>query len=333
MPPQSLLSPVLAPPPAGPGTPSAGAAPGRPAGPAHTGAIRLATGEAVEFEVRVARLGSRALALLIDIVVELSLLWAMVFAGAFMLAVLNRYGVVDEALIAVLITVAVTLAVVGYPVTMETLTRGRTVGKFAVGLRTVRDDGGPVRFRHALTRALVGVAVEWPGLLLPPVGWVAGLWTMLVNPAGKRLGDFAAGTMVIHERSPDTWGWVPAMPPALIGWAHTLDLTGLRDDLALDVRHFLARNRRMAEPARTALGYSLAAEVAAVVTPPAPPGTPGWAYLAAVLAERNRRAAARLVRDRATTATVWPELAMAVQPVSHQLAPRGGRRQQVGWRA
>ena len=47
--------------------------------------------------------------------------------------------------------------VVGYPLVMETLTRGRTLGKMAIGLRTVRDDGGPIRFRQALVRALLEV--------------------------------------------------------------------------------------------------------------------------------------------------------------------------------
>jgi hypothetical protein len=135
---------------------------------------------------------------------------------------------------------------------------------------------------------------------------------MLVNPHGKRLGDLAAGTIVIHDRTPATWGWVPAMPPHLAGWAATLDLTGLDDDLALAVRHYLARNREIREPARTRLGYALATEVTECTTPPAPPGTPGWAYLAAVLAERNRRAAARLVRARAVTGRFWPELSLAV---------------------
>ncbi len=276
--------------------------------------MRLATGEAVEFEVRLARLGSRSLALLLDILAEIALYLLLIVAALAVLGKLGQFGLVDSALAGAFFTILVVVVFVGYPVAMETLFSGRTLGKLALGLRTVRDDGGPIRFRHALTRALVGVAVEWPGILLPTAGWVAGLWTMLASSRGKRLGDYAAGTIVIHERSPDTWGWVPAMPPALIGWAGTLDLTGLDDRLALAVRHYLARNRRMREPARSALGYALAAEVASLVTPPAPPGTPGWAYLAAVLAERNRRATARLVAARAATAAVWPELAYAVAP-------------------
>lgn len=274
---------------------------------------RLVSGEAVEFDVRVARLGSRVLALLLDIVAEAAL-FVLVSTGGLLAvgAVLRRAP--NVALVTTVATVAAAVAFCGYPVAFETVSGGRTLGKFAMGLRVVRDDGGPIRFRHALTRNLVAVAVEWPGLLIPFVTWVASLWTMLVNRQGKRLGDLAAGTLVIYERSPAAWGWVPAMPAHLPGWAATLDLTGLSDDLALAVRHYLARNREIREPHRSKLGAALAAEVAGCTTPPPPPGTPGWAYLAAVLAERHRRALLRLAAARTATAAVWPELLAATVP-------------------
>jgi uncharacterized RDD family membrane protein YckC len=269
---------------------------------------RMVSGEAVEFDIRIARLGSRTLALLLDIMVQIGLLFTLELLLVLGLGLAG--GLADAALLYAGLTVISVIVLVGYPAGMETLTRGRTLGKLAMGLRVVRDDGGPIRFRHALTRALVRAALEWPGI--PPLTWIPSLWTMLLNPQGKRLGDLAAGTIVIHDRTPATWGWVPAMPPQLAGWAATLDLTGLGDDLALAVRHYLARNREIREPARSRLGFSLASEVAACTTPPAPPNTPGWAYLAAVLAERNRRAMRRLAQARAATATVWPELAREV---------------------
>jgi uncharacterized RDD family membrane protein YckC len=272
----------------------------------------LVSGEAVEFDIRIARLGSRALALLVDILAQIGLAFILYVLFVLVLGLGLAVGVTDNALIAAALVVLIAAVFVGYPTVLETLTGGRTLGKLAMGLRVVRDDGGPIRFRHALTRALVRTALEWPGLLMPPVTWVASLWTMLVNPQGKRLGDLMAGTIVIHERTPASWGWVPAMPPRLAGWARTLDLTGLDDELALAVRHYLARNREIREPARSRLGYSLASEVAACTTPPPPPGTPGWAYLAAILAERNRRAVHRLAQARAATAAVWPELARQV---------------------
>jgi uncharacterized RDD family membrane protein YckC len=268
---------------------------------------RLVSGEAVELEVRFARVGSRALALMIDIVMQIALFLFLLILTFIVLGIVGQSGLTDQALVAGVIIVLIVLVLVGYPVGCEMLFRGRTLGKLALGLRVVRDDGGPIRFRHSLTRALVGVALEWPGMVMPLLTWLASLGTMLANPRGKRLGDLAAGTIVIHERTPASWGWVPAMPPNLAPWAALLDLTGLDDELALAVRHFLARNRQLSEPARTRLGYALAVEVAARTTPPPPPGVPGWAYLAAVLAERHRRAAGRLAAARAVTASVWPE--------------------------
>ena len=140
---------------------------------------------------------------------------------------------------------------------METVSGGRTLGKYVLGLRVVRDDGGPIRFRQAMTRGLVSAAIEFPGLLAPPLTWLACLWTMTVSPQSKRLGDYAAGTVVIHERTPSVWGWMPPYAPGLAGWAGTLDLAGMDDELALAVRHYLSRQRQLREPARSQLGYRL----------------------------------------------------------------------------
>jgi uncharacterized RDD family membrane protein YckC len=278
-----------------------------PSAETYAGVDRLVSGEAVELDVRVARIGSRVLALLLDIMVQIGLL---TFLGPLVALAVSFAlpGAVDGALLGAIEIGLLALILLGYPVALETLAGGRTLGKLALGLRVVRDDGGPIRFRHALTRSLVSVAVEWPGLVMPLLTWVVSLATMMGNPRSKRLGDLAAGTIVIHERTPAAWGWVPAMPPPLARWAALLDLTGLDDDLALAVRHFLARNREITEPSRSRLGHSLAVEVAACTTPPPPPGVPGWAYLAAVLAERHRRAAYRLAVARSATMAVWPGL-------------------------
>jgi uncharacterized RDD family membrane protein YckC len=264
---------------------------------------RLVSGEAVELEVRLARIGSRAVALVIDIVVQVTSFVLIVSAIMVALAALRLD--VEDALLIAIGTVVLVLVLVGYPAGAETLFNGRTLGKLVLGLRVVRTDGGPIRFRHALVRALVSVALEWPGLVLLPLTWAVSLTVMLAHPQGRRLGDLAAGTLVIHDRTPAAWGWVPAMPPPLAGWAALLDLTGLNDELALAVRHYLARNRQISEPIRSRLGLALANEVAACTTPPPPPGVAGWAYLAAVLAERHRRAAFRLAAARQISATVW----------------------------
>jgi uncharacterized RDD family membrane protein YckC len=258
------------------------------------------------------------LALLIDIFLQISA-WALLMTGIG-IGMAMTGAEVDQALFGAVAVGCLVTVLVGYPVAAETAFNGRTVGKATLGVRVVRVDGGPIRFRHALTRCLVGVALEWPGLVLVPLTWGVSLATMIAQPQGRRLGDLAAGTIAIHERTPAAWGWIPRMPPPLQHWAPLLDLTGLSDDLALAVRHYLSRNRRIREPVRSRLGLRLASEVAACTTPPPPPGTPGWAYLAAVLAERHKRAAHRLAASRQVSASVWA----AVRPPVPQLESKPG---------
>ncbi|WP_245828276.1 RDD family protein [Micromonospora avicenniae] len=290
----------------------------------------LVSGEAVALEVRVARLGSRVLALLLDVLTQLVAALLLAVLIALLFAALP-FELVDAALNSATGTLALVLVLVGYPVLMERFNNGQTVGKLAVGLRVISADGGPVELRQSLTRALVGVAVEWPGLILPLISWVAGVTVMLTDRRGRRLGDLVAGTLVVHTRTASVWRPIPTAVPPLVGWAYTLDLSRLDDKLVLAVRQYLARVHLFAEPARTRLARGLWAEVAeaaAVTTPPPPLAAPETVYLAAVLGERHRRAVQRLQRTRAVTSALWPELVpspptMPIRPASPEPATTG----------
>jgi len=240
---------------------------------------QLVTGEAVALDLREAALPSRMLAAALDGVVQL-------VALVLLLLLFSLAGAANSAAAAAEV-IAIVLGVgLGYPVASETLWQGKTLGKAALGLRVVRDDGGPIGFRQAFVRGLIGFIVELPGLSF----YSAAVISSLVSSHGKRLGDLAAGTIVIQERVSGTHTFHAVMPPPLAGWAQTLDLARLPDDLAQSVRSFLTRAPQMSEAARADLGGRLAAAVGSVTAPPPPPGTPGWAYLSAVLAERRRRA-------------------------------------------
>ena len=152
--------------------------------------------------------------------------------------------------------------IVGYPVSFETLTRGRSLGKMALGLRVVREDGGPIRFRHALVRGLVGVVEFWM------TGGSVALITSLASSKGKRVGDFLAGTVVVRERMPTQAAPIAMMPPQLAGWASTLDLARVPDDLALAARQFLGRFQDLAPEVRESMGSRLAAAMAGVTSSP-----------------------------------------------------------------
>jgi uncharacterized RDD family membrane protein YckC len=243
----------------------------------------LVTGEAVVLELRLAKLPSRTLAILLDLAVEVAVL-----AGCLLLLGATASGL-DGAAAAAIALVVVVGVVIGYPVLLESLTRGRSLGKLALGLRVVRDDGGPVRFRHALVRALLGIVEVWL-----TTGAVA-ILVSLASAQGKRLGDYLAGTVVVRERMPVRGAPMSAMPPALAPWAATLDLSRLPDDLALAARQFLARAGELAPQVRAAMGSRIAADVARLTTPPPPLGVHPEVFLAAVLAERRRRDSVRHV--------------------------------------
>jgi uncharacterized RDD family membrane protein YckC len=242
----------------------------------------LVTGEAVPLELRLAKLPSRALAMVIDLIL-LAIAASVIFAAA--IAIITE---IDPALAAAL-ALSVGLGLfVGVPMLVETLTRGKSVGKLVLGLRVVRDDGGPIRFRHALTRGLAGFFADF--YLTAGVGAVL---CSLLNERGKRIGDWLAGTVVIRERVTSRAVSLPPVPPQLASWATMLELSRLPDDLAMAAHGYLTRGHDLSPRVRDEMGAHLATEVSRVVTPPAPPGTPAWAYLAAVLTERGRRQAAR----------------------------------------
>ncbi|MFI0357237.1 RDD family protein [Actinomadura sp. 9N407] len=245
---------------------------------------QLVTGEAVALDIRVARLASRGCALLLDLFFQLMILNVLLYVvGMTTLIADEAWGVG----LSILVMVAV---IVGYPCAFETLSRGRTLGKLAVGLRVVADDGGPIRFRQALVRALAGF-LEFFVLYGAPA-----LLTSLFNRRGKRLGDVFAGTVVIQERLPHSalHGPVAVMPPQLAGWGRTLEVSMLSDELALTARQYLSRFWELRPEIRDGLGERIAERMLAVVSPPPPPGVRPEIFISAVLAERRRREEWRL---------------------------------------
>ncbi|MFE1235675.1 RDD family protein [Streptomyces tendae] len=242
----------------------------------------LVTGEAVALELRPARLPSRALAVLLDLVVAVAVYVAVT------IALVASTSSLDGAAQTALTIAAFVLVLVGGPIAVETLSHGRSLGKMACGLRVVRDDGGPIRFRHALVRGLIGV-IE----ILMTFGVIACI-ASLVSARGRRLGDVFAGTLVVRERVPfSSAGFIPPPPPWLAGRFSGLDLSAVPDDLWLAVRQYLARTGQLDPRVGWAMAERLAADVAARTGAPVPREVPPPAYLAAVLQERQAREAWR----------------------------------------
>ena len=246
----------------------------------------VVSGEGVELALAPAGVGSRVIAATVDAALQ-----AVALLVLFLLDV-TAAGGTDSAGTAAVLVVEIVLVLAGYPIVSEWLTRGRTLGKAAMGLRVVRDDGGPIGFRQALVRGLAGLVLEKPGLLAP-LTTAAGVAVISSSAREKRIGDMLAGTVVLNERSAHpplapapTW-----VPPPLQPWALAVDLHRLDDRLALRLRQFVTRAHAMTPAAQWSLGEDLRARVLAVLAPPPPIGTPTPVLLQAVLAERRRRAA------------------------------------------
>jgi len=252
------------------------------------------TGEAVALELPIARIPTRATAFILDVLVQFVLGGLVLFGSAVALLAAGA----DSAWLSTALIVTIVGTLVGYPVVCETLIRGRTLGKLALGLRVVRADGGPIDFRHALTRGLAGVIVDF--WMLGAFGAV-GVVTSMCSPNARRVGDVLAGTVVVHSQRRVPFPLLAVAPPWLVGWAGQLDLSGLGADLALPVRQYLSRINTLSPAAQVDLGHALVMAVCAKIQIPVPSGYPPVQILGAVIAERQRR-------------TLMPIIAPMIQP-------------------
>ncbi|RNI22305.1 RDD family protein [Flexivirga caeni] len=261
------------------------------------------TGEAVLIDIPAASLPSRLLAALID--------WALYFLVLFGLYLLLIFtsGDSSSATFSTLMLLATVTCVLVLPVTIETLTRGSSLGKLILKLRVVRDDGGPIVFRHAFVRGLVGV------IEIVFTSGVVAVIASVCNARGKRLGDFAAGTYVVREQTGMKLVPPPPAPPYLRDWAVHADLAPLPDGLALAIRQFLIRRAALTPAARTAMTTNLMQQVMPLVAPPPPPAHPED-VLSAVLTARSDREAARLRREQAIRERLLPPDPLGRRPSS-----------------
>lgn len=151
-------------------------------------ALVVATPERVSFDFQIAGLGTRAIAQIIDLLIVALVEVAVIFFGVAAGTVTNSGTVMGLVLI-----VFSFLNVFGYFWVSESLWSGQTVGKKAFRLRAVGDRGEPLTFMQAGIRNIVRI-VDFL-----PYGYGVGMIVLFANGKGKRLGDIAAGTIVVKD--------------------------------------------------------------------------------------------------------------------------------------
>lgn len=237
----------------------------------------LITGEAVALDLRPTGFVLRAAGSAIDFVA---------YFGTYVLGLVIFITValnarLDDALMQAVSVVALVIFILVVPVTVETVSHGRSLGKLAVGARIVRDDGGAITLRHAAIRGMLGVLE-----IFMTLGGGA-LLVALFNGRAKRLGDFLAGTYSQHERVPHIQTPVYGVPLELLEWSKTADVARMPDALARRIAQYLAHANGLSSESRTRLGRLLAHEASIYVSPL--PDADAELFLAAVASLRRDR--------------------------------------------
>ena len=201
----------------------------------------ILTPERVSLRYDVAGVGSRGAAVLVDGLIQGTALLLLVMIGAFAAASLGSIAIA-------LLVLTSFLVLWAYFLVFEIAWNGQTPGKRLLHLRVIRETGYPLRPVDAVIRNLVRLVDLLPGF------YAVGVLAMLLNQRSKRLGDFAAGTIVVREGAgPKAGPPRPADKPLAVG------LSG--EDATL-VRDFLVRRQVMQPDVRAELATRLATALA-----------------------------------------------------------------------
>lgn len=226
--------------------------------------LDVRTPESIAFSYELAGLGSRCLAVIVDQAIQLATLIA-IFVGLVMVGSrvqATRHAVpavsqkaAESVAIAFLILI-VFMVLFGYFIIFEAIWNGQTPGKRLVGLRVVRDGGYPIDFGASLIRNLIRVG-EWL------IGYyLLAAISATLSPENKRLGDYAAGTIVVRDARLATPREIAErVEPA---YAPTTYLTG--EERAL-IKRFLERRDALADERRAEIAAQLAGRVRDRVPP------------------------------------------------------------------
>jgi uncharacterized RDD family membrane protein YckC len=223
--------------------------------------VRLVTPERIVFQYPIAGPFRRGLGYLLDFGVTM----ALIFVGVFAINTLTLWSASGLGPLFVVMFVVNW----GYGAFCEGVFNGRTVGKWAIGVRAVSAQGVPITGAQAVLRNLVGALdgpiapVLWTVLgaptMIPPFFFLIGFASMVLTRRFQRLGDLAAGTMVVIEDRQSRAGVVRVMEPgvdALLPWLPVRIAAG--PEMARALSDFVKRRNRFPVGLREEMASALA---------------------------------------------------------------------------
>jgi len=242
--------------------------------------LRIDTPEGVELELTLAGLGSRVGAAAIDGVIlaiaTIVVLIAVVMIGsasvsADMFSLVIGFG-----------ALLVFVIIFGYYLLFETLNSGRTPGKSALGIRVIRADGTPLGFGAVAIRTLLRMVDSLPAF------YATGIVSILATPHNQRVGDLAAGTVVIRDRASGSLATSGLIGTEDLARLPRWDTSALNDEDVALLRRFAERRTALTEQSRSDLADVIADRLRAKVVGADAPDD-NEAFLFRLLSEKMHR--------------------------------------------
>jgi uncharacterized RDD family membrane protein YckC len=154
------------------------------------------TPEQVQLEFALAGIGSRFMALFVDTLIQFIVVVLALIVLAFLGAGFSLSPEAGKWVLALYIIAGFVLYW-GYFAIFETVWKGQTPGKRKAGIRVIRDFGREITAKEAIARNLLRTIDSLPGV------YAVGILSIFLSPQNKRLGDYVAGTVVVHDRPPE----------------------------------------------------------------------------------------------------------------------------------
>ncbi|MEO6627773.1 MAG: RDD family protein [Aquihabitans sp.] len=239
--------------------------------------LTLPGAEGLDLHLVLAGLGSRAVAAMIDAVIQtLTVLIMAVIGGQFV-----NLG-------AAIVAISGFMVLFGYPVMAETFANGQTIGKRVMRIAVVRLDGTPVTFLSAVIRNVIRVVDALPGT------YFVGCAAVLASSRNQRIGDMVAGTLVaLRPKSgqssagmgyPSGMSMAPGPSPELAGW----DVSAVTAEEVAAIRSFLVRRGTLDGNHRAQLAQTLSFQILPKVAGVPLDGGPE-AFLERIVAAKSSR--------------------------------------------
>jgi uncharacterized RDD family membrane protein YckC len=157
--------------------------------------LTIETPEQTSLEFPLAGIGSRFLALLADMAIQFVLAFVIVLAFFLLLPAVRWASLLGPQWIIAGAIIVLFLINSGYFAFFEAIWNGQTPGKRYAQIRVIKDDGRPISAYDSIARNVLRIADELPGM------YMVGVISILISAQNKRLGDYVAGTVVVHEKT------------------------------------------------------------------------------------------------------------------------------------